>query len=85
LRPLKILINRIEKMQVIENATVICRSMGEKNICIVQNENTGVEIALQNGKGIELELGMEGRFIYNELSSNQLVSFEPVMAEELVF
>lgn len=71
-------------MQVIENASVICRSMGEKNIYIVQNENTGEEITLQNVKGIELELGMEGKFIYNE-SSNQLVSFEPVMAEELVF
>ncbi len=72
-------------MQVIENASVICRSMGEKNIYIVQNENTGEKITLQNVKGIELELGMEGKLIYNENSSNQLISFEPVTVEELVF
>ena len=72
-------------MQVIENASVICRSIGEKNIYIVHNENTGEELTLQNVKGIELELGMEGKFIYNEQASNQLISFEPVMAEELVF
>jgi hypothetical protein len=71
-------------MQVIENATIVCRSMGEKNIVVLENENTGVSYTLENVKGIELELGFEGRVIYNE-TSNQLISFEPVMQEELAF
>ena len=70
-------------MQVIENASVVCRSLGEKNLVIVENENLGVRISLENTKGIEVELGMEGRVIYNR-ATYQMVSFEPVMAEELV-
>lgn len=69
-------------MQVIENATIVCRSFGEKNIVVLENETTGETFTLENVKGIELELGFEGRVIYNE-TSNQLLSFEPVMAEEL--
>ena len=70
-------------MQVIENASVVCRSLGEKNLVIVENENLGVRISLENTKGIEVELGMEGRVIYNGATC-QMVSFEPAMAEELV-
>ncbi len=70
-------------MQVIENASIVCRSIGEKDIYIVQNENTGECITLQNLQGIELELGMEGRIVYNNLTEAQLLSFEPVMEEEM--
>jgi hypothetical protein len=67
-------------MLVIENAHVVCRSLGEKNVVVVENTNTGENVTLHNSKGIELELGMEGRLIYNE---GTLVSFEPAMVEEL--
>lgn len=70
-------------MQVIENASVVCRSLGEKNVVIVENENLGVRVSLENTKGIEIELGLEGRVIYNE-ATRQMVSFEPAMAEELI-
>lgn len=70
-------------MQVIENAVVVGRSAGDKNLVIVENEMLGLTISLENLKGIELELGMEGRVIYKEGSSNQLLSFEPMMVEEL--
>ena len=71
-------------MQVIENASIVCRSIGENNVIIVENENTGKKISLQNPKGLELELGMEGRLIFNEEPVLHLVSFELVMEEELV-
>jgi hypothetical protein len=67
-------------MQVIENAVVICRSLGDKNIVVVENENLGLTLSLENPKGIEIELGMEGRIIYNQCS---MVSFEPALVEEL--
>jgi hypothetical protein len=71
-------------MQVIENASIVCRSMGENNVIIVENENTGKRISLQNPKGLELELGMEGRLVFKEEPVLHLVSFELVMEEELV-
>jgi len=71
-------------MQVAENVVVVCRSLGEKNMVVVENENLGIILNLENPKGIEVELGMEGRVIYKEGENNQLVSFEPVMVEELV-
>jgi len=71
-------------MQVIENVVVVCRSFGEKNVMIVENENLGIQMSLENPKGIEVELGTEGKVIYKEGSTNQLVSFEPIMVEELV-
>jgi hypothetical protein len=71
-------------MQVAENVVVVCRSLGEKNMVIVENENLGIKLNLENPKGIEIELGLEGRVIYKEGENNQLISFEPVMVEELV-
>ncbi len=71
-------------MQVIENAFVVCRSLGENNVVVVEDGNTGIEISLQNQKQIDVELGMEGRMIYKEGTVNQLVSFDPIMIEELV-
>jgi hypothetical protein len=71
-------------MQVIENASIVCRSIGENNVIIVENENTGKRISLQNPKGLELELGMEGRVLFNDQPVLHLVSFELVMEEELV-
>ena len=70
-------------MQVIENAVVVGRSFGEKNVVIVENEILGLTMSLENIKEIEMELGMEGRMIYKEGTTNQLLSFEPVMVEEL--
>jgi hypothetical protein len=71
-------------MLVIENAHVICRAFGENNVIIVENENIGMNLTLHNPKGIDAELGMEGRLIYKEGPVCQLVSFEPSMVEELV-
>jgi hypothetical protein len=68
-------------MLVIENATIVCRSFGENNVIIVENENTGISLTLQNAKGIEVELGSEGKLIYKEGPVCQLVSFEPMMVE----
>jgi len=71
-------------MQVIENAVVVGRSIGEKNVVIIENETIGFKMSFENPKGIEVELGTEGRVIYKEGAANQLISFEPVMVEELV-
>jgi hypothetical protein len=71
-------------MLVIENANVVSRSFGDHNVVIVENENTGMKLRLQNPKAIDLELGIEGRLIYKEEPVCQLVSFEPMMVEELV-
>lgn len=71
-------------MQVVENAVVVCRSRGEKDVCIVENVNTGEQISLVNTKGIDLKAGMEGEVVYLEGEVNQLESFEAVMEEELV-
>ena len=70
-------------MLVIENAIIVCRSLGENNVVVVEDLNSGIEISLQNQKQIEVELGMEGRMIYKAGTVNQLVSFEPIMVEEL--
>lgn len=82
MRPQKLI--KTKEMLVIENAHVVGRSMGENNLIIVEVENTGMYMGLQNPKGIDVELGMEGRLIYKEGPFCQLVSFEPIMAEELV-
>ena len=71
----------IEKMNVIENASIICHSRGEKDVYTVKNENTGIIVSLENEAGLDLELGMEGSVVYN---GNLLVSFEPTMVNELV-
>ena len=71
-------------MQVIENASVVCHSIGENNVIIVENELNGKQIVLHNPKGLELELGLEGKVLFVEEPIMELVSFEPVMAEELV-
>lgn len=68
-------------MQFVENVTVVGRSLGEKNVVVVMNENTGKTISLINPKGIEVEPGMEGNITF---LNEQLESFVPVMAEELV-
>jgi hypothetical protein len=82
--PSKIILNNEKKMQVIENARIVCRSIGENNVIIVENENTGQTISLQNPKGLVLDLGLEGRIIFKDEPVMQLLSFEPVMEEELV-
>jgi len=71
-------------MQVIENVSVICLSTGENNVVVVRNENNGHEFTLINTNGIEIELGMEGRIIFKNDAVKQLISFEPVMVEELL-
>lgn len=72
-------------MQVVENAVVVSRSLGDKNIVVVENENLGLTLSLENPKSIELELGMEGIVIYKEIEGScQLVSFDPALVEELV-
>jgi hypothetical protein len=72
-------------MQFVENVTVVGRSMGENNVVIVRDENSGEEFSLINPKGMEIELGMEGNItVITEGSKKMLESFEPVMEEELV-
>ena len=71
-------------MNVIENASVVCRSAGEKNVCIIMDEVTGKTVRLENVAGVELELGMEGTVSYKAQPFAQILSFEPVMQEELV-
>jgi hypothetical protein len=70
-------------MQLVENVTVVGRSLGEHNVVVVLDENTGKEISLFNLKGIELELGMEGKILVAENPIKSLESFEPVLAEEI--
>ena len=67
-------------MKVIENALVVGRSIGDNNVYVIQNENTGTTITLHSSNDMGLELGMEGAVIYN---GQQIVSFEPALVEEL--
>jgi hypothetical protein len=71
-------------MQVIENVSVLCRSLGENNVVVVRDENTGNELTLINTNGIEVELGVEGRITFKNEAVKQLVSFEPILVEELL-
>jgi hypothetical protein len=68
-------------MQVIENASIVCLSVGENNVIVVENELNGEKITLRYNTGAELELGMEGRLQFKD---GLMVSFEPIMVEELV-
>lgn len=70
-------------MQEIENAIIVGHSTGERNIIIVKNEATGKIVTMENPKGLEIELGMEGFIMYTEEPLMQLISFEPAMVEEL--
>jgi hypothetical protein len=70
-------------MQEIENATIVCHSTGENNVIVVKDETTGKTISLLNHKGLELELGMEGRMLFREEPVKQLVNFELILKEEL--
>ncbi|MDP4208366.1 MAG: hypothetical protein Q8928_06075 [Bacteroidota bacterium] len=67
-------------MKVIENASVVCISKGDSNIVVIMDENTGKTITLQDPKEMVVALGLEGILVYEE---TQVVSFEPVMEEEL--
>jgi tRNA(Phe) wybutosine-synthesizing methylase Tyw3 len=70
-------------MQEIENAIIVGHSTGERNIIIVKNEATGKIVKMENPKGLEIELGMEGFIMFTEEPVMQLISFEPTMVEEL--
>jgi hypothetical protein len=69
-------------MQTLESATIVGRSRGENDVVVVLNENNGQTIALNNPNGLNLEIGAEGIVEFDGLSA-QLISFEPVMVEEL--
>lgn len=69
-------------MRVIENATVVSRSFGEKNVYVVVNENTGKKVRLNDLKGFELELGAEGSIEYLKGDVNHIISFAPALVEE---
>jgi hypothetical protein len=69
-------------MRVIENATVVGRSLGENNVYVVKNENTGKKVRVIDLKGFGLEMGTEGRVEYLRGSVNHLISYEPAMVEE---
>jgi hypothetical protein len=69
-------------MQTLESATIVGRSRGENDVVVVLNENNGQTITLNNPNGLNLEIGAEGIVEFDGLSA-QLISFEPVMVEEL--
>lgn len=70
-------------MRVIENATVIGRSFGEKKVIVVLNETTGEEISMVDLKGFDLELGAEGRISYLAGSVNHILQYESAIVEDL--
>jgi hypothetical protein len=70
-------------MRVIGNATVIGRSNGDNNVVVVLNEETGKKVTMVDLKGMDLELGTEGRILYLSGSVNHLIQFESTMVEEL--
>lgn len=70
-------------MRVIENATVIGRSYGDKNVIVVLNETTGSKVKMVDLKGFDLELGAEGKLQYLTGSVNHIIQFESTMIEEL--
>lgn len=72
-------------MHVIENATVICRSLGENNVYVVENENTGKKVKIVDLKGFDLEIGTEGRIEYLKGETNHIISYEPALVEELAW
>lgn len=71
-------------MQVVGNAIVVCRTIGDNDVYIFENANTGETISMVNARGIDIELGMEGEVVYLDGEVNQLESFVAVMEEELV-
>lgn len=71
-------------MQVIENASIVGHSFGENNVIVFENAVSGETYSLKNPNGFDFEMGIEGKLIFVEEPVMQLVSFEPVMAEELV-
>ena len=70
-------------MKVIENASIVARCIGDQDMYIVMDELTGKTIRMQNPKGFELELGLEGAVSYKEEPFTHMVNFEMVMEEEL--
>jgi hypothetical protein len=69
-------------MQVFKNATIVGRSQGDNNVIVVMNEETGNTVTLRNPNGLDLEIGAEGTVEFDTMSA-QLISFEPVMVEEM--
>jgi hypothetical protein len=70
-------------MRVIENATIIGRSFGDRNVIIVLNEATGEEISMVDLKGFDLELGSEGKISYLAGSVNHILQYESAIVEDL--
>jgi hypothetical protein len=71
-------------MKVIENASIVCHSIGDHDMYIVMDELTGKTVRLQNPKRFDLELGLQGIVSYKQEPVMHLVNFELVMEEELV-
>jgi hypothetical protein len=69
-------------MQTIKNATIIGRTRGDNNLVILSNQENGETLRLINVNNLEIETGFEGIVEFDVLS-NQLISFEMVMAEEI--
>jgi hypothetical protein len=71
-------------MNVIENVTIVGRTIGENDLYVLMNENTGKTFSLLNVRGLDLELGLEGTVMIEEMPVKHIVSFEPALVEELV-
>lgn len=71
-------------MKVIENATIVGRSFGERNVYVIQNESTGKTISMLAIEGEEFELGTEGEVIFDNNLGTRMVSFLPAMEEAMI-
>jgi hypothetical protein len=71
-------------MQIEVKAIVVGRSIGENDVYILENINTGKQVSLVSN-GTEIELGTEGEFMYSQGQVNKMINFEPVtiLEEEL--
>ena len=68
-------------MHLIENASIIGRTIGEQDLYLVQDEITGRIITLVNANNMELETGAEGIISWEEGDKNVLAGFEPATEE----
>ncbi|MDP4227578.1 MAG: hypothetical protein Q8907_15450 [Bacteroidota bacterium] len=63
-------------MEVVDNAEVIGRTIGEKDVYLIHDLATGAICSYVNSDGLDIELGMEGKLTYKNVSENEIVSFE---------
>jgi len=68
-------------MHLIENASIIGRTIGEQDLYLVQDETTGRIITLVNANNLELVTGAEGLVSYETGTENVLIGFEPATEE----